>query len=203
MKKTVLFFCLLVLTTASILSQQSDFPKLTGSYLGQKPPGMTPEIFAPGFFNRFDFVRDAAFTPDGKEFYFTSVEGEKYAIMFSQLDSIWSPPVQAYFSGENNDFELCTSSDGQMLFFGSMRPSKGKEKMENDCDIWIIEKTIGVWGEPKPLDSTINTKCMEYYPSIASNGNIYFGRNDKKLTRGDIYLANISVNALVNCLAAK
>jgi len=28
--------------------QRSDFPILKGPYLGQKPPGMTPEIFAPG-----------------------------------------------------------------------------------------------------------------------------------------------------------
>lgn len=28
---------------------QEDFPVLKGPYLGQKPPGMTPDIFAPGF----------------------------------------------------------------------------------------------------------------------------------------------------------
>ena len=27
---------------------KSDFPVLTGFYLGQNPPGLTPEIFAPG-----------------------------------------------------------------------------------------------------------------------------------------------------------
>jgi len=30
------------------LAQQGDFPILKGPYLGQKAPGMTPEIFAPG-----------------------------------------------------------------------------------------------------------------------------------------------------------
>lgn len=47
MIKTI-FSCLLLITAITIKAQQSDFPKLTGPYLGQKPPGTTPEIFAPG-----------------------------------------------------------------------------------------------------------------------------------------------------------
>ena len=30
-----------------IHAQQENFPVLKGPYLGQKPPGLTPEIFAP------------------------------------------------------------------------------------------------------------------------------------------------------------
>jgi hypothetical protein len=48
MKKAVLNICLLALVAANPFSQQRDFPKLTGPYLGQKPPGMMPEVFAPG-----------------------------------------------------------------------------------------------------------------------------------------------------------
>ena len=35
-------------------SKQDDFPVLKGSYLGQKPPGMTPELFAPGLITTED-----------------------------------------------------------------------------------------------------------------------------------------------------
>ena len=48
MRKYFFIICLLILASVNLLSQQSDFPKLTGPYLGQKPPGMTPEIFAEG-----------------------------------------------------------------------------------------------------------------------------------------------------------
>jgi len=48
MKNGLLIFCFFILIVTNLLSQQTDFPKLTGPYLGQKPPGMTPEIFAPG-----------------------------------------------------------------------------------------------------------------------------------------------------------
>jgi hypothetical protein len=37
-------------------AQQSDFPHLKGPYLGQKPPGMTPEVFAPGIVSSKEFV---------------------------------------------------------------------------------------------------------------------------------------------------
>lgn len=42
-----------------------DFPVLKGSYLGQKPPGRLPEVFAPSIistaFDEFKIV----FLPDG------------------------------------------------------------------------------------------------------------------------------------------
>jgi hypothetical protein len=47
MKKPILISYMLLLS-AIVNAQQTDFPKLTGPYLGQKPPGMTPIIFAPG-----------------------------------------------------------------------------------------------------------------------------------------------------------
>ena len=37
-----------VLLTSSIIAAEEDFPILKGPYLGQKPPGTMPEVFAPG-----------------------------------------------------------------------------------------------------------------------------------------------------------
>ena len=48
MKKIIITICFFVLVVTNAFSQQNDFLKLTGPYLGQNPPGMTPEIFAPG-----------------------------------------------------------------------------------------------------------------------------------------------------------
>jgi Tol biopolymer transport system component len=49
---------------------QDDFPILKGPYLGQKPPGMTPEIFAPGIVSTGLDELNSVFSPDGDEFYF-------------------------------------------------------------------------------------------------------------------------------------
>ena len=48
-----------------------EFPALQGPYLGQKPPGMTPEIFAPGIVSTAEFEFAGTFSPDGKEYFFT------------------------------------------------------------------------------------------------------------------------------------
>jgi hypothetical protein len=45
---------LIALTTTIIFSHPGDFHKLIGPYLGQKPPGLTPEIFAPGMVSMFN-----------------------------------------------------------------------------------------------------------------------------------------------------
>jgi hypothetical protein len=47
-------FVLIVLSASSlvILAQHPDFPVLKGPCLGQKRPGMTPEVFAPGRYTK-------------------------------------------------------------------------------------------------------------------------------------------------------
>lgn len=40
--------------------------------IGQLPPGITPEIFAPGFISTENREFNSVFTPDGKEFYYSN-----------------------------------------------------------------------------------------------------------------------------------
>ena len=39
---------ILILEIGCVKNGEEDFPVLKGRYLGQKPPGTKPEIFAPG-----------------------------------------------------------------------------------------------------------------------------------------------------------
>jgi len=191
MKQVILLVSICLLSKICVFSQKTDFPELTGPYLGQKPPGMIPEVFAPDYFEQFDFVRDVAFTPDGNEFYFTLIENDNFSIMYSYFDSsAWTIPAKAFFSSEFNDFEPCISVDGKEMYFVSSRLTKEKQNMDEDCDIWRIKKTGDKWSAPEPLDSNINTECMEYYPSVTKKGRLYFERNNIHQTRGDIYCSN-------------
>ena len=45
----------------------------TASYLGQEPPGETPESFAPGIVNTDAIELNGVVSPDGREFFFTRV----------------------------------------------------------------------------------------------------------------------------------
>lgn len=57
----------------STCTQQPGFPVLIGLYLGQKPPGMTLEIFAPGIVSLKDAkeLGGCTFSPDGNFIFFT------------------------------------------------------------------------------------------------------------------------------------
>jgi len=50
-------------------AQQEDWPGLKGPYLGQKPPGMTPEIFGKGFVSTNHSENGLCVSMDGKELY--------------------------------------------------------------------------------------------------------------------------------------
>jgi len=62
MKPKAIFFGILLSIIFAFMScaQKADIPVLKGPFLGQKPPGMTPEIFAPGTPGNIFYQADAA-----------------------------------------------------------------------------------------------------------------------------------------------
>lgn len=77
----------------SSYAQQYNFPALKGPYLGQKPPGMTPEIFAPGVISTCLEHSSAIFSNDGKEVYLCRYEkGYKRARIYCMREEngAWS-----------------------------------------------------------------------------------------------------------------
>ena len=68
----ILFFftsLILILEIGCVKNGGEDFPVLKGNYLGQKPPGMEPEIFAPGIISTGLSEAVCCFSPEGKEVY--------------------------------------------------------------------------------------------------------------------------------------
>lgn len=164
----------------------------TAKYLNQPLPGKTAERFAPDLLPEDRSFRDAAFTPDGKEFYFTEIVDGSFTIMVSKYEGgIWTEPAIALFSGEYSDFEPCITRDGRHFLFGSMRPSRDKPDMTGDADLWIMDRTDEGWSEPRLMPAPVTSGCMEYFPSLTDDGTLYFGRNDKANTRGDIYVSRL------------
>jgi len=53
-------------------AQKDDAPVLNGPYLGQKPPGKSPEIFAPGIVSTEIGELNTIVSPERKHFFFTS-----------------------------------------------------------------------------------------------------------------------------------
>ena len=83
MKNYTFIFFLLVLfltdcTTKSQKVKDNDIPPLENRYLGQNPPGLIPELFAPSIVSTEEYLETVVtFLPDMKELSFTR-SGGKY-----------------------------------------------------------------------------------------------------------------------------
>ena len=103
--KLVSGIIIFILYITYINAQHNDFPVLKGPYLGQKPPGKTPVKFFFDFMPAGYRLHSApAFTPDGKEVYFSAMDfsvrfSEKIFVM-KKINEIWTAPRIASFSGD-------------------------------------------------------------------------------------------------------
>lgn len=136
-------------------AQQGDFPILKGPYLGQKPPGMKPEIFAPGIISKPDSQEFAStFSPDGKEFFFTrrpTMENiQEQRIWYAKEDNcVWTEPALAPFSYDCFELEPFISPNGLRLYYGTSRPLPGHTKISEIPGTWVVSKTETGWGTPE------------------------------------------------------
>jgi hypothetical protein len=170
MKKLTFINNLLFLVTITISAQQNDFPKLTGPYLGQKPPGITPEIFAPGIVSTDAHKFSCCFSPDGNECYFSRRQPttNDLVIMFSKLvNGVWTEPDIAEFATQFS-FESFVTPDNKRLYFQSGKVVAGTLQMFT----MYVERNDTGWGDEKDPGESFNlNKTMHI--SATTNGTIY------------------------------
>ncbi len=190
MKIRFLISCLLLAAAITTNCQQTDFPKLTGPYLGQKPPGLTPELFAEDIISTGVHEGSIIFSPDNNELYYeiTHLTHRYTAITFmSQKDGLWHGPEVASFSGKYRDASPFVTCDNKKLFFCSNRPHP-RQSHKDDLDIWFVERTGNGWGEPVHLGPAVNSDFVDANPRLAKNGTLYFASNGERGKGGhDIY----------------
>lgn len=189
-KHALRFFTLLgaaCLLTA--LGPQDDFPQLVGDYLGQKPPGLEPELFAPGIVSTPEATElNAVFSPGGNTFYFTrkaqTPDGINTIMVMERIEGRWTQPRTAPFSGDHAEADPFFAPDGNTLFYISTKPARGRRPY----DLLVMHKTETGWSEPVNPGLPLNSPQNDYYPSITSDGVLYFGSNRPGSRGGrDIY----------------
>ena len=149
MKKLSFFGYLLLSTAITINAQEKDIPKLTGPYLGQKPPGMTPEVFAPGIVSTEEFIDfKGAFSPDGQEYYFYRHALPKTipTLFFTRVENgIWMEPIPLQIAQGVSTFHPCVSPDNQWLFFfWQFQPEHGRPS-----GFYASARTPAGWSDPR------------------------------------------------------
>lgn len=157
--KSIFVSTVLALSTSvvsSVSCAEDEKPIIKGPYLGQTPPGITPELFAPGIVNTEAYEeKEGMFAGDMKSFYF--VRGDKdgparQLIAYKYKNDQWRPSV--VIEGET---EPSFSPDGKTLYFQNK----------------YMEHTDDGWSELKSLDAPLGDVLI-MRPTVATSGTLYF-----------------------------
>ncbi|HNR39644.1 MAG TPA: ankyrin repeat domain-containing protein [Acidobacteriota bacterium] len=167
-------------------------PVLQGAYLGQKPPGNTPKLFAPGVVSTEKRELNSVFTPDGNEFLFTvqTVAGRYQIMTMKRQGNRWSRPGVVAFSGTYSDADPFITADGRQLYFCSNRPKETTGSPKRHFDIWVATREGDGWSAPREVGAPVNTIGNEFYPTLTRGGTLYL-QAERPDARGlrDIYRA--------------
>ncbi len=180
--------CLLLLFEVNCYTQ-NNFSKLTGPYLGQKPPGMKPEMFAPKLLSFAGSSElNISFSPDGNEFCYSLItdgEGSQLSkpgspflhryIFYSQLKSgKWTEPIEYPYIPNHLQWLPNFSPDGNRIYFNSKRTDVDPDEISSPY-IWYIERKDKGWSNPVEIDFGPDYRGWTgVFPTVAANGNLYF-----------------------------
>jgi hypothetical protein len=140
------------------------------NYFGQKPPGLIPEIFAPGIVSldgRYEY--GISFTPELNEVYFTTdIKDKGTSIYFSKIENgEWSKPKRANLTEDrmSSEMEPHVTFNGERIYFTAFNSGGYK--------IWFVTRLDGIWSTAEMLNSPINSDNV-MYPNTEVNGDIYY-----------------------------
>lgn len=185
-----IFFLMAGIIAATDIYKNVEIPD--GPYLGQKPPGEKPELFAEGIITtEFHEHSSPAFSPDGNEVYwsvFINFWGPQVILYMKKEDGKWTAPEVAPFNQGYSDGNPCFSPDGKKIFFESRRPLAKGDPFTGNTDIWVVRRKGTGWAEPENLGEVVNSDKWERGPSISRKGTLYFcSMRDGGFGKMDIY----------------
>lgn len=186
-----LLVILLITCSYHLLAQTAPYiPELKEEYLGQKPPGTVPEVFAPGIVSDTSWAEHCqlAVSPNGDEIFWSAwsgkyrtKDGEKNTeqIYYSKIsDGKWSEPQLAPFI-KNNMHGLnggpVFSLDGKRLYFYQVQDPW----MTSGKYVYYVEKKNSEWSTtPIRVSNLYNTHNSTWTPFFTKKGNAYtFGES--------------------------
>ena len=178
MKRMVFYICLLllILPLFSRNTKKDNWPILKGPYLGQKPPGKIPEIFAPGIVSTANYteVLDIYITNKWRIHFYRDLPTRTLELTTELKNGKWTSPSHAmYFTGPNYP-ELLLIPDEKMIAIAANRSIEGGEVSPNGFDIWIAQETNDGGHLVRWLGPEINSKRHDSWPSMTKDGTIYF-----------------------------
>ncbi len=191
MNNRILALCLIAVVSITVTAQQREFPILSGPYLGQKPPDIKPELFAPGVINT-DISEGCSGWGNHMEYFIFQrwINRKSYLYITDNSHGIWVAPKPIPFVEKYQIGDFTIAPDGRTLMFASNLLIAEIGSEGEGGNIWMMEKTETGWTEPKPIGAPVNTKYHDSYPSLAANKNLYFfSRKPGGYGASDLYLS--------------
>lgn len=131
--KTLMVVLLGALSSGAVANNATKPLNVSGEYLGQKPPGLTPKVFAPEMVSTKGWEYGVVFAPTLNEMYFVrevnaQTKPEQQFVVFEQKENDWHERVISARVGTPT-----LSPDNKTLFFGrsyKTRTDKGWSEMK-------------------------------------------------------------------------
>jgi hypothetical protein len=174
-------------TTSVATSALPSETGLSGPYIGQKPPGTTPEVFAPGIVSDPSFFEySGTFSPDGNEYYFNRItDDSQRGLLFTKVvNGQWTAPEPLALTAGYPAGEPHVTLDNERLYFMWERPApEGKPGWPA---YWAVERTADGWSEPHYAGQGM-------FLSSSLDGQIYTTDMSSSKTNRKTYLARVTV----------
>lgn len=170
-----------------------QFPLLEGDYLGQKPPGSSPKLFAVGIVSSiWGLHSTVAYSPDGNTAMWApmiEIPGQIYStggiVMSERIEGRWTAPRFTPFAGDEEGDVPIFSADGKRVYFMSAMPVPGDEESRKER-IWYVDRTAEGWSEPRTVDPSVNDFPHHWQFGVDTEHTIFFssgipegyGKND-------------------------
>jgi hypothetical protein len=138
------------------------------AYLGQQPPGRSPEVFGRGVISEAGYLLHGpvVFSPDMRDVYWAVIPP---AIMWSSfVEEGWSEPQPLQLKGRGVQ-SPAVSADGARLYYQAVG-----EKSNGNLEIWWVDRTPEGWGEPVNAGPLVNSDRLQSQPCLAADGTLYY-----------------------------
>ncbi len=173
-------------------SQDATRP-ITGNYFGQKKPGLSPELFAPGIISTPAYEHSSpTFSRDGNLVFWTQLLGahgsEAIIKYMTRKDGVWSAPQRADIFGGSDDMYARFNGDESRIYFSSGIGKEGKGQA-SERGVWFIEKEEAGWSKPR----SVGFDSLDIYGlCVARDGSLYFmARSAAEPVQYDLYLSRL------------
>lgn len=175
MKKTYSFLLIVFALLLNACNNKENKAEISDSisakeeiYLGQKPPGLIPELFASDII-RTEFRQGAlTITPDLKEFYFRRRGGEyenNALVVIKKKDNKWTESLISLKSGEPS-----ISPDGEIMHLG-------RKFRERTSTGWSESKSLGApFDKFRIMRLTSSSNDTYYFDEASESGPLHYSR---------------------------